>query len=120
MDSCVFCKIVRGEIATDLIYEDHLVAAFKDVAPQAPVHVLVVPKAHHTHLGDGVPEETLVRLFSAVPEVARRSGIADTGYRVIVNAGPDANQTVPHLHVHVMGGRRMSHGMVAFEGGTDE
>ena len=120
MESCVFCQIARGDIPVEKIYEDERVAAFNDVSPQAPVHVLVVPKEHHVHLGDAVPADTVARLFSAVPEVAKRTGIAESGYRVIVNAGPDANQTVPHLHVHVMGGRRMSHGMVNFEGAADE
>lgn len=120
MDACVFCKIVSGDIPAERLYEDDAVIAFPDVSPQAPVHVLVIPKAHHVHLGDDVPAETLSSLFGAVPEVARTTGIADTGYRVIVNSGRDANQTVAHLHVHVMGGRAMSHGMVAFEGGSGE
>lgn len=120
MEGCVFCKIAGGEIPAQAVFEDDLVIAFNDVSPQAPVHVLVIPKVHYEHLGDGVPVETVAALFGAVPEVARRAGIAASGYRIIVNAGPDANQTVPHLHVHVMGGRAMSHGMVRFEGSTDE
>lgn len=119
MDSCVFCKIGRGEIPTNPVYEDERIIAFNDLSPQAPVHVLVIPKDHYEHLGDGVPGDTLAALFGAVPEVARRAGIAESGYRVIVNAGRDANQTVPHLHVHVMGGRPMLHEMVTFEGGSD-
>jgi histidine triad (HIT) family protein len=116
VDSCVFCKIARGEIPAEKVYEDDTVLAFNDVSPQAPVHVLLIPKAHYVHLGDDVPAETLSKLFGAVPEVARRAGVGGSGYRVIVNSGADANQTVPHLHVHVMGGREMSHGMVAFKG----
>jgi histidine triad (HIT) family protein len=116
VDDCVFCKIARGEIPAEPVYEDDAVLAFNDVSPQAPVHVLVIPRAHYTDLADGVPAETVAKLFGAVPEVARRAGVAESGYRVIVNSGADANQTVPHLHVHVMGGREMSHGMVAFEG----
>ena len=119
MDTCVFCKIARGEIPTETVYEDDAVLAFNDASPQAPVHVLVIPRTHYVSLGDGVPADTVSRLFGAVPEVVRRSGIAESGYRVIVNSGPDANQTVPHLHVHVMGGREMSHGMVAFKGESD-
>jgi histidine triad (HIT) family protein len=119
VEGCVFCKIARGEIPTQAIYEDDLVIAFNDLSPQAPVHALIIPKEHFLHLGDGVPAETIAGLFGAVPEVARRTGVAESGYRVIVNAGPDANQTVPHLHVHVMGGREMSHGMVAFKGEQD-
>ncbi len=120
MGSCVFCKIASGEIPTQAVFEDDLVIAFNDVSPQAPVHLLIIPKAHYEHLGGGVPRETIAALFGAVPEVARRVGIEASGYRIIVNAGRDANQTVPHLHVHVVGGRAMSHGMVRFEGGTDE
>jgi len=120
VEECVFCKIARGEIPTQAVFEDDLVIAFNDVSPQAPVHVLVIPKEHYEHLGDGVPADVVAGLFGAVPEVARRAGIAASGYRIIVNAGRDANQTVPHLHVHVMGGRAMSHGMVRFEGGSHE
>ncbi|HET6498236.1 MAG TPA: histidine triad nucleotide-binding protein [Coriobacteriia bacterium] len=119
MDDCVFCKIARGELGAHLVYEDEAVVAFNDRAPQAPVHVLVIPREHHEHLGDGVPAQTAARLLAAVPEVARRAGLADRGYRVIVNSGRDGNQTVPHLHLHVMGGRQMSHGMVMFEGAED-
>lgn len=116
MDGCVFCKIARGEIGASLVYEDEAVVAFNDIAPQAPVHVLIIPRDHHEHLGDAVPAGTAARLMAAVPEVARRTDLADRGYRVIINSGRDANQTVPHLHLHVMGGRGMSHGMVVFEG----
>ncbi len=88
--------------------------AFDDISPQAPVHTLVIPRCHYANLGDGVPAETLSALMSAVPLVARAKGIDESGYRVIVNNGRDANQTVPHLHIHVMGGRAMQHGMVTF------
>ena len=114
MEDCIFCKIGRGEIPVSLVYQDDLVVAFDDVSPQAPVHTLVIPREHFANLGDGVPAETLAALFSAVPEVAAVKGVAESGYRVIVNNGPDANQTVAHLHVHVVGGRGMEHGMVTF------
>ncbi len=116
MTDCIFCRIVRREIPAKVVYEDELVLAFDDVSPQAPVHTLVIPKEHFATLGDGVPAETLAAVFSAVPKVASLKGVAESGYRVIVNNGPDSNQTVGHLHVHVMGGRAMSHGMVAFSG----
>ena len=112
MVDCIFCKIVRGEIPALVVYEDDDVLAFDDVSPQSPVHTLVIPKRHFEHLGDGIPRETLAAVFLAVPKVAQLKGVAESGYRVIVNNGPDANQTVQHLHVHVMGGRPMSHGMV--------
>jgi histidine triad (HIT) family protein len=97
-----------------VVYEDDVVLAFDDIMPQSPVHTLIVPKEHYGHLGDAVPPETLAALFGAVPKVADVKGLADSGYRVIVNNGGDAAQTVGHLHVHVMGGRQMAHGMVRF------
>lgn len=117
MSDCVFCKIASGEIPAKVVYEDELVMAFDDLSPQMPVHTLVIPRAHFANLGDGVDDATLAALFNAVPEVARIKGVDQSGYRVIVNNGPDANQTVGHLHVHVMGGRPMTHGMVVFDEG---
>lgn len=114
MEDCIFCMIASGALEAKKVYEDDYVIAFDDISPQAPVHTLIIPKRHYVDLGDGVPAETLAAIFSAVPRVAEIKGVADGGYRVIVNNGDDANQTVRHLHVHVMGGRTMSHGMVAF------
>jgi len=115
MGDCIFCKIAAGEIPVSLVYEDERVVAFDDASPQAPVHTLVVPRNHVVNFGDGaVDPELLGAVFSAVHEVARRKGVAESGYRVIVNNGADANQTVQHLHVHLMGGREMAHGMVTF------
>jgi histidine triad (HIT) family protein len=111
---CIFCSIANGEAGVPLVYENEIMAAFDDASPQAPVHVLVVPKAHYTNLGDEVEPSVLGALLAAVPVVAERKGIAESGYRVIVNTGRHASQTVPHLHVHVMGGRQMGHGMVRF------
>lgn len=114
MDECIFCRIGRNEFATSVIYEDDLVVAFNDISPQAPVHVLIIPRDHYTNFNDGIPADVATALCAAIPKVAEATGIADSGYRVIINNGPDSNQTVPHLHVHVMGGRRMTHGMVRF------
>lgn len=114
MEDCIFCRIARGEIPVQPVYEDESVIAFDDVSPQAPVHTLVIPRRHLTNMGDSISAEELGELFAAVPEVARRKGVAVSGYRVIVNNGPDANQTVQHLHVHILGGRSMAHGMVTF------
>lgn len=111
---CIFCKVASGEIPATLLYEDDHVIAFDDISPQAPVHTLIVPKEHVTNLSDAPSRELVAAVFSAVPEVAKIKGVAESGYRVIVNNGPDANQTVQHLHVHVMGGREMAHGMVTF------
>lgn len=110
----MFCKVGRGEIPATFVYQDDLVVAFDDISPQAPVHTLVIPREHYADFGDGVPAETLAALFAAVPVVAQVKGVAESGYRVIINNGPDANQTVGHLHIHVMGGRAMEHGMVTF------
>lgn len=117
MDDCVFCMIARGEIPAKLVYEDEMVVAFDDIAPQAPIHTLIIPRAHYSRMGDGVPDEITCALFSAVPRVAESKGLSERGYRVIVNTGPDAQQSVQHLHVHVLGGRRMAADMVTFDEG---
>lgn len=114
MDDCIFCKVAAGEIGASLVYEDEFVVAFDDISPQAPVHTLVIPRDHYADLADGVSPEVLGAIFSAVPKVAGVKGVAESGYRVIVNNGPDANQTVKHLHVHILGGRSMAHGMAVF------
>jgi histidine triad (HIT) family protein len=115
MSDCIFCKIASGEVPAKLVYEDETVVAFDDVTPQAPVHTLVIPRVHVVNLSDpAASREVIAGLFSAVPEVAKVKGVEQSGYRVIVNNGPDANQTVQHLHVHVIGGRAMAHGMVRF------
>jgi len=114
MDDCLFCKIVRGEIPAAIVYQDDFVIAFDDITPQAPVHTLIIPKTHYTDMNDDIPVDTLAAIYAAVPRVAEVKGIAESGYRTIVNTGPDANQTVLHLHVHVIGGRSLAHGMVIF------
>lgn len=110
--SDIFCMIVRGEVPATIVYQDETVVAFKDVNPQAPVHVVVVPREHYSGLADDVPAEVLGALLAAAPRVAEATGIADTGYRTIVNTGSDAGQSVPHLHLHVLGGAPMSEGLV--------
>lgn len=117
MDDCVFCRIASGEIPASVVFEDETVVAFDDVSPQAPVHTLIVPREHYAHLGDSVPAAVVAALFGAVPRVADVKGLGERGYRVIVNTGPDAMQTVKHLHVHLMGGAPMVHGMVQFAEG---
>jgi histidine triad (HIT) family protein len=109
---CIFCMIASGTIPATVVWQDELVVAFADLNPQAPVHVLVVPREHYEGLGSDVPVDVLAALLGAVPRVAEVAGVAATGYRVIVNTGADAAQTVPHLHVHVLGGAAMSEGMV--------
>lgn len=113
MSDCVFCMIANGTIPATIVWEDDDVVAFRDLHPQAPVHVLIVPRAHFNGMNDEVPAEVHAALCAAAPEVARVTGVADSGYRLIVNTGPDAGQTVPHLHVHLLGGATMSEGMVS-------
>jgi histidine triad (HIT) family protein len=116
MEGCIFCKVAAGEIPTSFVYENEHVLAFDDISPQAPVHTLIIPREHFRDLSDDVPDDVRAAILKAVPEVARVKGVKDSGYRVIINNGADANQTVQHLHVHVMGGREMAHGMVSFTG----
>jgi histidine triad (HIT) family protein len=112
MDGCIFCMIAGGDIPASVVYEDDVVVAFRDLNPQAPVHVLVVPREHYSGLSDEVPAAVFASLLAAAPVVAEAMGIAGTGFRTIVNTGPDAGQTVPHLHLHILGGAAMSEGMV--------
>ena len=108
--SCIFCKIVAGEIPAAKIYEDDAAIAFRDINPQAPVHVLVIPRAHIASLDDAADsdEAELGRLVLAAARVARQEGLTEGGYRTVVNTGAGAGQSVFHLHLHVLGGRRLS------------
>ena len=110
MEDCIFCKIAAGEIPSTVVYEDDRVIAFDDLNPQMPVHTLIIPKEHYANIGDDVPDELLGYVFNTVKKVASIKGIAESGYRVIVNTGSDAQQTVHHLHVHVLGGAPMNSG----------
>lgn len=112
MEDCIFCKIARGDIPATFVYQDDRVVAFDDLSPQAPVHTLIIPRAHYSGLNDAVSAEDYVALFAAVPQVAQAKGVKESGYRTIVNTGDDAGQTVHHLHVHVIGGARMAEGMI--------
>lgn len=106
---CLFCKIVAGEIPSDRIFEDDAVIAFRDINPRAPTHVLVVPRRHvaDAHALTDADGELLARLFSAIRSIADQAGLG-TGYRVVTNVGPDAGQSVFHLHFHLLGGRTLS------------
>ncbi len=114
MEGCIFCKIARGETPTRFVYENDLVVAFDDISPQAPVHTLIIPRKHHESPSDGLPPELMAALWTAIPAVAEAKGVAESGYRVILNVGRDAMQSVRHMHVHVLGGRPMTHGMLNF------
>ena len=106
---CIFCRIVAGELPGERVFEDDVVVAFRDINPKAPVHVLVIPKAHYASL-DAVPAEaagTLGQMCLAVSGLAKCLGLAD-GYRLVVNTGPAGGQTVDHLHMHLLGGRDMT------------
>lgn len=107
MEDCIFCKIVAGELPTEPLYEDDDVVAFADVSPQAPVHALIVPKKHLADVDKLDEEDAAVagRLIMTAQRLARRLGISASGYRLVINTGADATQTVPHLHVHLLGGR---------------
>lgn len=107
-ESCIFCRIAAGEIPTKLVAETHEAVAFHDVNPQAPVHVLVIPRQHLTSLATAEDEELLGQLLMLAAKVARTEGISESGYRVVANTGSDGGQSVDHLHFHVMGGRRMT------------
>jgi histidine triad (HIT) family protein len=106
----VFAKILRGEIPCQKVYEDVHVLAFKDIRPQAPVHVLVIPKGEYVSLDDfsaKASAEEQAALLKAVGEVARGLGVAESGYRILANSGADANQEVAHFHVHIFGGKKL-------------
>lgn len=105
---CLFCKIIRGEIPSCMVYENEYVYAFRDIAPQAPVHVLIVPKMHLCSADEINGENSIyvAKIFEAVPEIAKAEGLAE-GYRVITNCGKHACQSVSHLHFHVLGGKQL-------------
>lgn len=109
MDGCLFCRIVAGEIPVTVVRDDALTLAFRDVGPQAPTHVLVIPKAHHADVGALAAEdpEALRALHVAAAEVAAAEGVAGSGWRLVFNTGADAGQSVPHVHGHVLGGRHL-------------
>jgi histidine triad (HIT) family protein len=106
---CIFCRIARGELGTPFLAEREDVVAFRDLHPQAPTHVLIVPKRHLSALRDLGPDdaELAIAMLRMATEVARQEGLLDGGYRVITNDGADAGQTVSHLHFHLLGGKRL-------------
>jgi len=104
---CLFCRIVAGTLPSTKVHEDDIVVAFRDIAPRAPTHILVIPRDHIASAADLTDADgpLLGRLFAATARIARDEGIADAGYRLVSNVGPWGGQTVDHLHLHLMGGR---------------
>jgi histidine triad (HIT) family protein len=104
---CLFCRIVAGTVPAAKVHDDDLVVAFRDIAPRAPTHILVIPRDHIPSAGDLTEDDgpMLGRLFATVAELARSEGIADAGYRLVSNVGRWGGQTVDHLHIHLLGGR---------------
>ena len=110
MENCVFCKIVEGQIPAKIVYQDAEVVAFEDINPQAPQHVLLIPRRHIASITDLTMEDgpVLASIFVAASKVARELGIAESGFRFVTNVGPDAGQSVFHLHFHLLGGRKLA------------
>jgi histidine triad (HIT) family protein len=107
-DTCLFCRIIRREIPATIVWEDAHSLAFRDIDPKAPTHVLVIPKTHVASLNEATDATMLGRLMLAAREIAAEEGISESGYRVVVNTGAGAGQTVFHLHLHLLGGRKLT------------
>ena len=109
MENCLFCKIIAGDIPSTKVYEDETVLAFRDIAPQAPTHILVIPKAHIGSVAEisQCNSNVVAHIFEVIPAIAKAEGL-DNGYRVVSNCGDDAGQTVHHLHFHILGGKKLS------------
>ena len=107
---CIFCKIINKEIPSKIVYEDDEVLAFEDIAPQAPVHIVVIPKKHIAKITEIEKEdETLIgKIYSVINKIAREKQIAEDGFRVIINCGENGGQEVKHIHFHLLGGKKLS------------
>ncbi|MBK9740503.1 MAG: HIT domain-containing protein [Actinobacteria bacterium] len=110
MSECLFCAIGTGDIPADIVFSDDAIVAFRDISPQAPVHVLVIPRAHHANAAELAAADPALAaaLLETTGRVARQEGIAETGYRVVTNTGEGAGQSVQHIHFHVLGGRALA------------
>jgi len=113
MSECIFCQIAAGEMESDIVYQDQQVSAFRDINPAAPVHLLIVPNRHITSIqeveeGD---EQLLGHLLTTARVLAEQEGVAESGFRLIINNGPDAHQEISHLHLHLLAGSKMVHPM---------
>jgi histidine triad (HIT) family protein len=107
---CVFCQIVAGKLPSDIVYQDEDVIAFRDINPQAPTHVLIIPKKHIASLAELAEGEASLmgHMVDIANQLAKREGVAQSGYRLVVNCGQEGGQLVPHLHLHLIGGRKLS------------
>ena len=110
MSDCIFCKIAHGEMSADLVHEDDSILAFRDINPQAPTHILIIPREHVATMSDldEAHKDLVGRLFLTARDLAAEEGIQEDGYRVVMNCGAKAGQTVFHIHLHLLGGRRMT------------
>lgn len=113
MSDCIFCKIIAGEIPSTQVYSDDLVTAFRDINPVSPTHVLIVPNQHIASVNEltSDDEQVMGHLFTTAKQIAAQEGIAKSGYRLIINTGPDGGQEVFHIHLHLLGGKRMRYPM---------
>ncbi|MHC6179123.1 histidine triad nucleotide-binding protein [Clostridium sp. JNZ X4-2] len=107
MEECIFCKIIKGEIPAEKVYEDDVVLSFKDIEPGAPVHVLIIPKKHIRSINDLTEEDSsiIAHIYLVAKQIADKLGLSERGYRIVSNCGEEAGQTVPHIHFHLLGGR---------------
>ena len=105
---CLFCKIIGKEISAEVVYEDNNVVAFNDINPQAPIHILFVSKVHIATLNDLEENDVLKDIFSAIKKVVKKKNIDSSGYRIVANCNSDGGQEVPHVHFHLLGGRKMT------------
>ncbi len=105
---CIFCQIVAGNIPSETLYHDEQVIAFRDINPQAPVHILIIPKNHIAALTQLVDTTVVAHMVDVANQMAREKGIFESGYRLVINCGQEGGQLVPHLHMHLLGGRRLS------------
>ena len=110
MTDCVFCKIVAGEIPSEIVYQDEEIVAFRDINPLAPTHVLLIPRAHIPSLAHLTDAETplIGRMVKVASELAEKEGVSESGYRLVINSGEQGGQIVPHIHMHLLGGRRLA------------
>ena len=107
MEECIFCKIIKGEIPSEKVYEDDMVLSFKDIEPCAPVHVLIIPKKHIRSINDLTEEDSniIAHIYLVAKKIAHELDLEEKGYRIVTNCGEEAGQTVPHIHFHLLGGR---------------